>query len=58
MAFKNLNLTITLTNNDEDQTQRHVFLRAIDVVTDLIIGLPSVDLSSIFSKSHVSPYSL
>ena len=40
-----MNLTITLTNNDENRTQRHIFLRAIvckDIVTDLIIGLPSI----------------
>ena len=42
-----MNLTIMLTNNDEDQTLRHIFLRAIvcrDVVTDSIfdIDLPSI----------------
>ena len=40
-----MNMTLALTNHDDNQTQRHIFLRAIvcrDVLTDLIIGLPSI----------------
>ena len=55
-----MNLNITPTNIDEDQTQRHIFLRAIvcrGIVTDfLIIVLPSIlyfDLL-LFLQSHMS----
>ena len=54
-----MNLTITPTNYDNNQTQRHIFLLAIgcrDVLTDLIIGLPSIfyfDLLSLL-QSHMS----
>ena len=54
-----MNLTITQTNNYDNQTQRHIFLRAIvcrDVLTDLIIGLSSIlyfDLLP-FLQSHMS----